>query len=118
MNGHELFEKLASSETNTKHIQELKSQIKTTITVVGRRWFERVNGNTYHSVEVYVNGALLERVPFQYGYGSQYEQTAMDILEKHKIVDYPGLVPYPSMLPKEKFIVVTSVSDVNRKRDL
>jgi len=90
---------------------------KTSITVIGRRWFERTNGNTYHSVEVYVNGTMIERVPYTYGYGSHWEQTAMDILEKHKIVD-SELCSYPSQLPEEKFTVVSSVTDVKRKKDL
>jgi len=26
------------------------------ITISARRWFDKVNGNTYHSVDVYANG--------------------------------------------------------------
>lgn len=45
-------------------------------TIVGKRWFDRLAGNTYHSVEVYQEEKLLVRVPFAYGYGDGYKQTA------------------------------------------
>lgn len=45
------------------------------------RWFDRVNGNTYHSVRITRNedGATLV-CPFQYGYGDHYRQTALDAM--------------------------------------
>jgi hypothetical protein len=118
MNGFELFEKLASEETTTKYIKSLKSQIKTSITVIGRKWRDEINGNTYHTVEVWHNGVLLKPVAetYQYGYGNQFEFTAMAILVEKGICK--GSVPYLSWLPKEKFIVVISVTQVMRKKDL
>lgn len=58
------------------------------VTIEGRRWFERTNGNTYHSVNVYVNNELVGREPFAYGYGEMYIQSAFDILSKW------GMFPY------------------------
>ncbi len=58
------------------------------VTIEGRRWFERTNGNTYHSVSVYVNNELVGRQPFAYGYGEQYVQSAFDILTEF------GMFPY------------------------
>jgi hypothetical protein len=52
-----------------------------TLTVIGRRWFEKTNGNTYHSVEVYRNGELIGLEPFRYGYGRQYQQTALELMK-------------------------------------
>lgn len=42
------------------------------------RWFDKVNGNTYHSVRVTNNetGDVLY-CQFQYGYGDHYRQTAL-----------------------------------------
>lgn len=62
------------------------------LTIIGRRWFDKVNGNTYHSVEIYDDsGKQLARVPFAYGYGDQYQQTALDALVKLGIYpDTPG----------------------------
>lgn len=43
----------------------------------GFKWFDKVNGNTYHSVRVerVKDGAVLA-CQWQYGYGDQYQQTA------------------------------------------
>jgi hypothetical protein len=42
------------------------------------RWFDRVNGNTYHSVRITRcrDGETIV-CPFQYGYGDAYRQTAL-----------------------------------------
>ena len=91
--------------------------MKGTITVNGKRWFERTNGNTYHSVEVYLDGDLLERLPFNYGYGSGYEQSAFEILEKHKPEITEGL--HTLWQVKEKgYKLINLVTDVPRKKDL
>jgi len=58
------------------------------VMIEAKRWFERTNGNTYHSVNVYVNNELIGRVPFTYGYGEQYIETAFDILAEW------GMFPY------------------------
>ena len=52
-----------------------KRRIK--FTVVAARWFDRINGNTYHSVRCtrHSDGAVVVG-PFQYGYGDHYQQTA------------------------------------------
>ena len=52
-----------------------------TLLLVGRRWFARTYGNTYHSVEIYVNGNRVYKVDYAYGYGSQWEWTAFDWLD-------------------------------------
>lgn len=87
------------------------------IVVLGRRWFQRTNGNTYHSVNVYVDGALIDRVPFTYGYGSHFEQTACDVLCKHGYLPshtYP-LAPY---CREHNIECVVDVANVSRKKDL
>ena len=42
------------------------------------KWFDKVNGNTYHSVRITrcANGEAIY-CPFQYGYGDQYKETAL-----------------------------------------
>ena len=93
----------------------MKTRKPKTITAIGRRWFERTNGNTYHSTEVYIDGVLLKRVPYEYGYGSQWEQTAQEVL---KAAGYDLAYPL-SMSCRDKGITyVSSVTDVSRKRDL
>ena len=49
------------------------------------RWFDRVNGNTYHSVRITRcrDGAILA-CPMTYGYGECYKQTALEAMGKTK----------------------------------
>lgn len=56
------------------------------ITVIGKRWFDKVNGNTYCSAQVYFDGELVLKVPFEYGYGSFYIQTAADQMDKARLI--------------------------------
>jgi hypothetical protein len=50
------------------------------ITVVGRRWFRRGYGGTYHTAEIFVNGERVHKTPEQYGYDKQYLWTAWEWL--------------------------------------
>ena len=84
-----------------------------------KRWFDRVNGNTYHSVSVFKNGELLDRVPFTYGYGSHYEQTALELLQKHNIEHSKNVDMFWQWKEKtgDKRVMVFC-NDVKRKKDL
>lgn len=110
------------------------------IVIEAKRWFDKVNGNTYHSVNVYVNGEFIGRVPYTYGYEEQYLQTAFEILQDAKIYKkstskkvihkngYDTLEMYEKNKQeyfkymqdmrdhRGKFII--TVADVGRKRDL
>ena len=50
--------------------------------ILGRRWFDRINGNTYCCAEVFIDGKLTLEIPYQYGYGSFYLQEAQRELEE------------------------------------
>ena len=52
-----------------------------TIHIHGRRWFERGNGNTYHSVAIYIDGTFRVKVGPVYGCGDHYAQTAVEYLD-------------------------------------
>ena len=95
------------------------------ITIIGRRWFEKTNGNTYHSVNVYVDGEQVYRLPFDYGYGSMYRQNAMQWLAENGY--FPGYerrnewsLPYPTepWFRENGIQIIDEVTDVQRKRDL
>jgi hypothetical protein len=81
--------------------------------IEGRRWFERTNGNTYHSVNVYDDNKLIGSVNFRYGYGDQYIQTGIEILEKAGLTDSSRNWQYEN---RDKYHA--SVCDVSRKKDL
>ena len=46
-------------------------------TVIAKKWFDKVNGNTYHSVRCirHRDGKVIVG-QFQYGYGERYKHTA------------------------------------------
>jgi hypothetical protein len=100
----------------------------TNITISARRWFDTVNGNTYHSVDVYANGKHIGREPFRYGYDEGYLQTAHEILQKagickktdERLKSGMGKDYYDFMMDmrehREKYVKI--VSDVARKKDL
>jgi hypothetical protein len=37
-----------------------------------REWFDKVNGNSYFSARIWVNGGQVAIIPFSYGYGDFY----------------------------------------------
>ena len=48
------------------------------------KWFDRVNGNTYHSVCITrCNDGKVIKGEFQYGYGEHYRQTALEVMNKN-----------------------------------
>jgi len=62
------------------------------IKVRGRRWFQRLYGNTYHTAKVWVNGRHVLTVPYSYGGDRMYEDSA------HEALIEAGLLP-----PKKRF---------------
>ena len=95
-----------------------------TITIIARRWFERTNGNTYHSCTALVDGESVGVVNFTYGYGSHYLQTGTKILEKAGFLkdsetyengSHESLWRY---CDRKNITFYETVSDVSRKKDL
>lgn len=37
-----------------------------------REWFDKINGNTYFSARIWINGGQVAILPFSYGYGDFY----------------------------------------------
>ena len=98
--------------------------------VAARRWFDRINGNTYHSVTIYADGGEIAREPFTYGYGDQYQETAAQLLAalpQFQALNDLARMSYPSSGANEPLWqwmsrIGTAISidcvDVNRKKDL
>ena len=84
-----------------------------TLEVIGKRWFQKSYGNTYHTATVIVNGEELKS-EIKYGYENAYLQTAADLL---RVNGYE--VPADNL---KAFQMVReyphSVKDVKRKKDL
>lgn len=76
-----------------------------------KRWFQKSYGNTYHSVTVSKDNEFLGYIPFRYGYGDHYLNTAAKILgmtetELRQDIRENG----------KKYHI--TIIDVNRKKDL
>ncbi len=84
--------------------------------IEGRRWFHRGPGNTYHSVRIFKDGALIVTLPYQYGYGDGYLQTALDWLKANNLA--PSNAEYGTRYLREELGGSYSVIDVTRKGDL
>ncbi len=115
-----------SGEPHINHTTGETAQPKTkrrkktkTITLDAKRWFNKSCGNTYHSVNILVNGQQVHQVEFAYGYGQQYEWTARAWLAKNgylkDIEDNESLWRY---CDDHKIHLMQFVSDVGRKKDL
>ena len=55
---------------------ETQAKIKRSLFIEGREWFDKVNGNSYFSARIWVDGGQVAILPFQYGYGDQYTYEA------------------------------------------
>jgi hypothetical protein len=84
--------------------------------IEGRRWFQRTYGNTYHSVRIFKDGALLVCLPYAYGYGDQYLQTALDWMKANGYA--PSEAEYGTLYLRETLQASYSCIDVTRKADL
>jgi len=94
------------------------------ITIIGRRWFDRINGNTYFSAVGFVNGVQVVEIPFEYGYGNMYEQRIFEQLvktgycpniERYENGSHESFWQYCNRMGITKYV---THSDVNRKKDL
>lgn len=85
--------------------------------VEGYKWFDKVNGNTYHTIMItdLKTGQIIHKSPhLVYGYGEQWQQTAYDELKKKGLVKEEDRFNHE--LNRKRFIY--RVTDVNRKKDL
>jgi len=53
-----------------------------------KEWFDKANGNSYFSARLWVGGALVVVLPFQYGYGEHGLCEIMETLSN--LPDYPN----------------------------
>jgi len=90
------------------------------IVIIGRRWFAKTYGNTYHSAEIIIDGVRVHRIDFSYGYGDQYLYNAFGWLSANGFIrgyDPGKSVPWRWSQDHEVKLDY-SVSDVGRKKDL
>jgi hypothetical protein len=72
-----------------QHMREIiRDKVKdgAEISANARKWFDKINGNTYHSVRMTVAGVGVY-IPRQYGYGDQWRQSATEWLWDNGILE-------------------------------
>ena len=67
----------------------MSKERKVKFTCIAKHWFDKVNGNTYHSVRItrhkddeVITGVFQYGYEDQYGYEKHYKQAAIDIMYK------------------------------------
>lgn len=94
------------------------------ITIIGRRWFNPREGNSYFSASILVDGREVHQLPCEYGYGDAYLDAAGKWLDESgtlpsrlgRIAGNPmSLWRYCEVRGIELY---TTVAQVRRKRDL
>src|SRR5215470_12835886 len=75
------WQHMAVELTNEGNIRMTKRRNMThDIHIVGRRWFQRSAGNTYHTACVYIDGELKYKSGKHYGYGEQFLESGTAML--------------------------------------
>lgn len=84
--------------------------------IEGKRWFDKINGNTYHSVSITnaKTNTLIYCSGVVYGYDEAYKQTAFDFLIKNGLFKKENRHNH-ELVKKELYF---NVADVNKKRHL
>lgn len=95
----------------------MKNIVKT-IDIQANEWFDKVNGNSYFAGLVTVNYGMADArefiMPFQYGYGSRYEQEAFKVLKEANLIN----TTYTSELRELNIIVRSNIVRGCKKREL
>lgn len=93
-----------------------------TIDVTAKEWFDKVNGNSYFSARVVLNygmdDAVSFAIPFQYGYGDHYIDTAQQELRKRGLIEYRDLFKLWHVCRDNNIILRTQKHENCRKRDV
>lgn len=111
-------------EETVTHPPDALQPLPQSITVIGRRWFQRTYGNTYHTARVLVNGRTVWTSERCYGYGEQYVQTAEEWIYAAGILPEPPRHGNGSRAPLWQVCRDLGVTfeywaeDVPRQRDL
>ena len=93
-----------------------------TIDIQAKEWFDKVNGNSYFCGTVTLNYGMKNEktflMPFQYGYGSQYECEAKAILKELNIISSEWWLSLYSFCKENKIIFRSKIQENCLQREL
>jgi hypothetical protein len=58
----------------------MSNEIERSVFVEAKAYFDKTGGNSYFSARIHIDGKETIRLPFQYGYESQYQYSALQAL--------------------------------------
>ena len=92
-----------------------------TVYINAKEWFDKVNGNSYFSGTVTLNYGMENqetiKMPFQYGYGNQYEHEAFRLI-RERFPRSKWAMENRQTLRERGIIIRSSIQEGCRKRDL
>lgn len=88
------------------------------ITIIGKRWFNRRTGNTYHSAQILIDGQTIHIIDYAYGYDQAYLDNAVNWLKTNHLIKIDEHEPIWNYCKKNNIKFEYSVSNVQRKSDL
>lgn len=93
-----------------------------TIDINAKEWFDKKNGNSYFAGTITINyGMKTEEtflMPFQYGYGSSYEQEAKKVLTEFNKISSNGFQGLYTYCKDNNIILRSSIKRKSLKREL
>ena len=99
----------------------MKVKVKT-IDVNCKEWFDKINGNSYFAGSVTVNFGMKTQksynIPFQYGYGSQYEHEAGMVLNNNNVIKLDQYTMLWQYCKDNNIILRCNLKENCKKRDL
>ena len=78
--------------------------MKKSITINAKEWFDKVNGNSYFAGTIQVDDKEY-LMPFQYGYGTQFEQEAKKLLTEFNVISCERKANYDKFISKLKKVL-------------
>ena len=93
-----------------------------TIDINAKEWFDKINGNSYFAGTITLNYGMKDEktflMPFQYGYGSSYEQEAKAILTEFNLISLKWFESLKIHCRENNIIYRSSIIDKCKKREL
>jgi|LakMenEpi03Aug12_release.lakeMendotaPanAssembly.Ray.scaffolds.fasta_scaffold1238344_2 hypothetical protein len=94
-----------------------KARIERSLFIEGRLWFDKINGNTYYSNRIWVDGKIAFTMGMAYGYEEMYLHAAIQELYSRDYLT-GDKVPTVSELRDELGIDVYRSANYGNKREL
>lgn len=94
----------------TKKLKSAKSVI-----IIGKKWFDKINGNTYCSARLIVDGETIETSDYTYGYGDYWREVGTELLAKNGYIKQVVDEDNNNLIYKALYDFITK-NDENRKK--